>query len=132
MLNTLAMLLAIATPGPSNTACGLAEQVRSLNIPIGTTQRSTEIVHAATVTDGAKLLGYLYMVRNGQSWYQPGILGTGRPLYITLAAPAEDQRIIGIVSAAPVGRPLGTLYPTRTGNIERDLWTGGYSINACY
>ncbi len=132
MLNTLAMLLAIATPGPSNTACGLAERVHFLNIPIGTTQRSTEIVNAATVTDGTKLLGYLYMVRNGQSWYQPGILGNGSSIYITLAPPAEVQRTIGIVSSAPAGRPLATLYPTRTGNIERTLWRAGYSINACY
>lgn len=132
MLNTLAMLLATATPGPANTVCGIADRVRSLNIPIGTTQHSTEIIHAAAVNDDTKLLGYLYFVRNGQSWYQPGLVGTGRPLYVTLAAPADVQRAIGIVSASPIGRPVATLYPTRTGNIERTLWTAGYSINACY
>lgn len=131
MLSTLAMLLATATPRPSNTACGLAERVRSLNIPIGSTQRSTEIVHAATVSDGTKLVGYFYLVRNGQSWYQPGTQGS-RSIYVTLAAPADTQRAIGIVSATPIGRPVATLYPTRTGNIERILWTAGYSIDACY
>lgn len=132
MLNTLAMLLATATVAPSNTVCGTAQHVRLLNIPIGTTQHSTEIVHAAAITDGSKLLGYLYLVRNGQVWYQNGLLGTGRSLHITLAAPTDAQRALRIVSASPIGRPAPTLYRTGNSNIERALWSAGYSISDCY
>lgn len=131
MLNTLAMLLATATAAP-NAACGLAQHVHLLNIPIGTTQHSTEIVHAAIVDDGSRLLGYLYLVRNGQIWYQNGLLGNGGSLNITLATPTDARRAIRIVSGSSIGRPPATLYRTRNSNIERALWSAGYSIGACY
>ena len=131
MLTALALLVAIATPEPSSPACHLAEQVHLLNIPIGTTQHSTEIVHAATVTDGSGLLGYLYFVRNGQVWYHNGLLGTGGSLYVTVAPSADAQRALELISPA-FKDSRATLYQVRNENIERSLWSSGYSINACY
>ena len=131
MLTTLALLLAIATSESPTRACHLAEQVHLLNIPIGSTQHSTEIVHAATVTNGAGLLGYLYFVRNGQVWYHNGLLGSGGSLYVTRAPSADAQRARELISPASKDS-RATLYRIRNGNVERRLWSAGYSINACY
>lgn len=113
MLSSLALLISLATPAPVPTpaVCHLVEP-QLINIPPGDQQHSTEIVHAAAVTNGEDLVGFLYILRNGELWYQNGLVGMGGTFGLHIGDEAEKLQALTIVAPQLAkARPLGLLYP---------------------
>ncbi len=135
IISSIALMAMLQTSSnQADTICRPGKANHLLNVPqTNPAPKATEIVHGAAVTGGDNVIvGYLYLLRNGNIWYQNGLIGNTAPLGLQTATSSISKAALGAIGATRVQAGRGSLIPLSIPNPERSLWLKGYSVVSCF
>lgn len=107
-------------------ACRAASQMEHINLPVSDKEnQETQITRGTVVSQHGRPLGLMFVLRNGQFWFQDGFIGKAS------TPQAQHADLLSVLGRAPSAPSRGELFALQSTAVL-SLLRSGYGIWSCF